>query len=123
MEEVSVPVSEDQVIKLGEFLKNENNPLKARFRALFTLRNIKTPSAIQQIGLVFSDPSALLKHELAYCLGQMQSEAAVPILSSVLSNLEEHPMVRHEAGMLFTYYYVILHFLRLNIEYVIFLFL
>jgi len=91
-------VTEDQILQLGEFLRNEGNPLKARFRALFTLRNIKSPSAIQQIGLCFSDTSALLKHELAYCLGQMQSSEAIPALSEVLGNLGEHPMVRHEAA-------------------------
>lgn len=95
----NVAVSEDEVKKLGEFLRNETNPLKARFRALFTLRNINNLLAIQQIGDCFSDPSALLKHELAYCLGQMQSHEAIPILASVLNNLEEHPMVRHEAGI------------------------
>jgi len=86
------------VLRIGEYLRNEGNPLKGRFRALFTLRNINTPEAISQIGLCFSDPSALLKHELAYCLGQMQSVEAIPILTKVLGHLEEHPMVRHEAG-------------------------
>jgi HEAT repeat protein len=94
----SLPVTEEQVEKIGAFLRNESNPLKGRFRALFTLRNINTPLAIKLIGECFADPSALLKHELAYCLGQMQSKEAVPILSSVLSNMQEHPMVRHEAG-------------------------
>jgi len=91
-------VSEEKVVRIGEYLRNEGNPLKGRFRALFTLRNINTPEAISQIGLCFSDPSALLKHELAYCLGQMQSVEAIPILASVLGQMEEHPMVRHEAG-------------------------
>ena len=44
----------------------------------------------------FSDPSALLKHELAYCLGQMKKTAALPTLESVLRNKSEDPMVRHE---------------------------
>jgi len=91
-------ISEEQVEKIGAFLKCEKNPLKARFRALFTLRNINSPLAIKLIGECFSDPSALLKHELAYCLGQMQSKEAVPILSAVLCDMVEHPMVRHEAG-------------------------
>jgi deoxyhypusine monooxygenase len=49
----------------------------------------------------FQDPSALLKHELAYCLGQMKNAAALPILESVLANDREDPMVRHEVGCLF----------------------
>lgn len=44
----------------------------------------------------FADESALLKHELAYCLGQMKKTSALPVLESVLANEEEDPMVRHE---------------------------
>lgn len=44
------------------------------------------------------DPSALLKHELAYVLGQLRHTQALPILGSVLQNLSEDPMVRHEAA-------------------------
>lgn len=44
----------------------------------------------------FKDESALLKHELAYCLGQIQKTSALPILESVLANTTEDPMVRHE---------------------------
>lgn len=44
----------------------------------------------------FSDESALLKHELAYCLGQMRDESALPTLSTVLATESEDAMVRHE---------------------------
>jgi len=44
------------------------------------------------------DSSALLKHECAYCLGQMLDHSAVPVLVGVLRNLLENPMVRHEAA-------------------------
>jgi hypothetical protein len=47
----------------------------------------------------FADQSALLKHELAYCLGQMRLASALPVLESVLENLEEDPMVRHEVSL------------------------
>lgn len=90
--------NDEQILKLGEFLRDPEKPLKARFRALFTLRNINKKLSIQQIGECFTDSSALLKHELAYCLGQMRSADAIPILKDVLSNMTEHPMVRHEAG-------------------------
>jgi hypothetical protein len=52
----------------------------------------------------FHDSSALLKHELAYCLGQMKNVAALPILESVLANNQEDPMVRHEVSCMFTYH-------------------
>ena len=44
----------------------------------------------------FADESALLKHELAYCLGQMKNTRALPVLENVLANEKEDPMVRHE---------------------------
>jgi deoxyhypusine monooxygenase len=46
----------------------------------------------------FVDPSALLKHELAYVLGQLRKTSALPILTSVLRDLSQDPMVRHEAA-------------------------
>ena len=46
----------------------------------------------------FSDDSALLKHELAYCLGQIKNPVALPTLESVLADETEDPMVRHEVG-------------------------
>lgn len=48
--------------------------------------------------IAFSDDSELLKHELAYCLGQIGSPHANPILQKVLEDLKEHEMVRHEAA-------------------------
>ena len=44
----------------------------------------------------FADDSALLKHELAYCLGQTKNVAALPTLEAVLADESEDPMVRHE---------------------------
>lgn len=60
--------------------------LCARFRALFILRNLGCNRSVEWIGRCFNDPSALLKHELAYCLGQTQNETAIPILESVLQD-------------------------------------
>ena len=47
----------------------------------------------------FKDPSALLKHEFAYVLGQLKLVEACPILSAVLENASEDPMVRHEVRL------------------------
>ncbi|EPQ54583.1 ARM repeat-containing protein [Gloeophyllum trabeum ATCC 11539] len=73
-------------------------PLHNRFRALFTLKSLKNDDAVEIISKGFRDDSALLKHELAYCLGQMKNTKALPILESVLSDESEDPMVRHEAA-------------------------
>ena len=103
-------------------------PLHDRFRALFTLKAaqeqekvieiigkgvfVHFPFAIHFIlvhrhsvscrsyctALGFTDQSALLKHELAYVLGQMKNPSALPTLERVLRDLKEDPMVRHEAA-------------------------
>ncbi|CAK9796757.1 Deoxyhypusine hydroxylase [Anthophora quadrimaculata] len=91
-------VEENQISAIGRVLNDQNRPLKERFRALFTLKNIGGSKAIEQIYNCFKDESALLKHELAYCLGQMQDSHAVPILIEILKDTTQEPMVRHEAG-------------------------
>lgn len=83
---------------IGKVLTDERRPLKERFRALFTLKNVGGEEAIDWIKKGFQDPSALLKHELAYCLGQMQDSRAIPVLMEVLKDVKQEPMVRHEAG-------------------------
>ncbi|KAL1131883.1 hypothetical protein AAG570_011494 [Ranatra chinensis] len=91
-------VLQNKVSRIGEILNDASKPLKQRFRALFTLKNIGGEESIACIAECFSDPSVLFKHELAYCLGQMKDERALPILISVLRNQFQEPMVRHEAA-------------------------
>lgn len=96
----------DATIKsLRESLCSEETPLAVRFRALFSLKHLATTSedssaiaAVEAIAAGFASPSALLKHELAYCLGQTGKDAAVKPLRDVLSDLQEDPMCRHEAA-------------------------
>lgn len=91
----------ETVIKnIGKVLNDSSRPMKERFRALFTLRNLGGQTSIECISQCFSDESVLLKHELAYCLGQMQDERAIPVLRSLLEDTEQDPIVRHEAGEL-----------------------
>ncbi|KFW81258.1 Deoxyhypusine hydroxylase, partial [Manacus vitellinus] len=91
-------VTEQELEAIGRVLLDAAQPLPARFRALFTLRNLGGPTAVRWIGRAFGDGSALLKHELAFCLGQMQDESAIPVLIHVLEDTAQEPMVRHEAG-------------------------
>ncbi|POR36244.1 Deoxyhypusine hydroxylase [Tolypocladium paradoxum] len=96
----------DATIKsLRESLCSEETPLAVRFRALFSLKHLATTSqdssaiaAVEAIAAGFASPSALLKHELAYCLGQTGKDAAIKPLRDVLSDLQEDPMCRHEAA-------------------------
>ena len=72
-----------------------------RFDALFQLRSNGSVQAMEVIAGCLLDPSqdsALLKHELAYCIGQMQLKQSIPLLSQVLEKETEDTMVRHEAG-------------------------
>lgn len=57
-------------------------------------QSIPDPDLTRDAG--FKDSSALLKHELAYCLGQMNNQLALPSLERVLKDETEDPMVRHE---------------------------
>lgn len=91
-------VPETAALEVGKVLNDPSRPMKERFRALFTLRNLGGEAAIKCISDCFTDESVLLKHELAYCLGQMQDPRAIPKLRSVLEDKEQDPIVRHEAG-------------------------
>ncbi|XP_042272067.1 deoxyhypusine hydroxylase [Thunnus albacares] len=90
--------SVEQVTAVGQVLVDPGLDLSQRFRALFTLKNLGGVDAIEWINKAFTDESALLKHELAYCLGQMQDRRAIPALTAVLKDTQQEPMVRHEAG-------------------------
>jgi deoxyhypusine monooxygenase len=92
--------TEERIDNVGKILNDSARPMKERFRALFTLKNIKGALALKYIEQAFSDESDLLKHELAYCLGQMQDPNAIPVLIKVLEDVSQVPMVRHEAGEL-----------------------
>jgi len=98
--------SENDILAIGRVLNDSTRPMKERFRALFTLKNIGGTMAIDQIQACFKDQSALLKHELAYCLGQMQDPIAINILINVLEDISQEPMVRHEAGMISRLLYI-----------------
>ena len=70
----------------------------ARMRALFALRNIGGNESVDALANAFDSESALLKHEIAYVMGQMQDSHAVPYLIERLSDSDEDLMVRHEAA-------------------------
>lgn len=92
------PSLESNVEALRKSLLDEDVKMFERMRAVFSLRNNRSQDAVSALCEGFSASSALLRHELAYVLGQMQDKYAVPTLIEVLSNHEEHVMVRHEAA-------------------------
>ncbi|KAL8951704.1 MAG: hypothetical protein Q9222_002352 [Ikaeria aurantiellina] len=95
-----------EILALRKALVSESVPLARRFRALFSLKHfasLNPPTsqslpAIEAISAAFGSPSALLKHELAYCLGQTRNLASVPFLRNVLEDVHEDAMCRHEAA-------------------------
>ena len=90
--------------KLGDIeawkhsLVDDEIPLFQRMRNVFALRNEGSDESCLALCFGFESKSALLRHELAYVLGQMQDSLAVPKLIQILSDPTEHVMVRHEAA-------------------------
>ncbi|XP_078177035.1 ARM repeat superfamily protein [Carex rostrata] len=95
----ALPASLDlSVDQLREVLLNEKEGMYERYAALFALRNEGGDAAVDAIVSCLDANSALLKHEVAYVLGQLQNKASSAALSRVLRDETEHPMVRHEAA-------------------------
>lgn len=85
--------------QLRDCLLDENARIFDRYRAMFALRNRGGSDAIGALtASFFISKSALLKHEVAYVLGQMQDEHAIQQLKTVLEDRTENAMVRHEAA-------------------------
>ncbi|CAK7346441.1 unnamed protein product [Dovyalis caffra] len=83
---------------LCDRLLDQTQPIHERFRALFSLRNLKGPGPRNALIHATRDSSNLLAHEAAFALGQMQDSEAIPALEAVLNDLSLHPIVRHEAA-------------------------
>ncbi|CAH8500266.1 unnamed protein product [Dicrocoelium dendriticum] len=99
-------------IQLRDLLINPDQPLFTRYQALFSLRDYileaklyscaNGPSANELATLLAegltAPGSALLRHEVAYVLGQLAMQVTVPDLAECLQRVTEHPMARHEAA-------------------------
>lgn len=99
--------SEELLSQSVENLKSDildaNVPLWRRYQCLFALRDKPDggEDAINAIceALLTDKSSAVLRHEIAYVLGQIQSASSYVALEKCLRNEEEHPMARHEAAL------------------------
>ncbi|EOA25554.1 hypothetical protein CARUB_v10018899mg [Capsella rubella] len=83
---------------LCERLVDQSQPISERFRALFSLRNLKGPGPRNALILASRDSSNLLAHEAAFALGQMQDAEAIPALESVLNDMSLHPIAAEALG-------------------------
>jgi len=90
--------TESSIEELQEKLMDGSSSMFNRYRAMFALRNRNTDASAMALGAGFADESALFRHEVAYVLGQMQRRCSADVLVSVLRNVCEHAMVRHEAA-------------------------
>lgn len=81
-------------------LYKQRGDLIERYRAMFSLRNRGGEECVNQLcrALVEDTTSALLRHEVAFVLGQLQHPSSISALEESLSRLEEHAMVRHESA-------------------------
>lgn len=98
------PAAETRDVSLlGNILRNPEKSLFERYQAMFALRNLNTKESVDELGKSLleyqkDETSSLLKHEIAYIFGQMQNEASLPYLVSILQDTTQHYMVRHEAA-------------------------
>lgn len=80
-------------------LLDEKQSVATRMRAIFGLKGLGGEVAVKALEKsLLSDSSALVRHEVAYVLGQMREVSALPTLVRVLDNVDEDVMVRHEAA-------------------------
>lgn len=87
---------------IEKYLLTKNYVVEKQMRALYECREIYKDDIEEMIRiLVFAlnnNDSVLLRHEIAYVLGQISNEKCNNILISLLSDENEHVMVRHEAA-------------------------
>lgn len=79
---------------------HQRGDLIERYRAMFSLRNRGGEESVKQLcrALVEDTSSPLLRHEVAFVLGQLQYPSSISALEESLSRLDEHAMVRHESA-------------------------
>lgn len=94
----AMPATVTSVAELRKMLLDENLAMYDRYAALFALRNEGGTEAVRAIISALRSQSALLKHEVAYVLGQLQNKETTTALMETLKDVDEHPMVRHEAA-------------------------
>jgi len=80
-------------------LRDADATVVEKVRAMFDARKHSGETAVKALldGLN-STKSTLLRHEIAYVLGQVQNDAAVQTLKELLCDAREDEMVRHEAA-------------------------
>ncbi len=94
----SPPSNTKNVSELKATLLNDDAKLFDRYRAMFSLRNLRTNESVVALGEGLTCGSALFRHEIAFVLGQLQEECSIPYLAASLRDVNENEMVRHECA-------------------------
>ncbi|RHY85164.1 hypothetical protein DYB31_009061 [Aphanomyces astaci] len=86
--------------QLRASLLDLSEPMGKRTRAVFYLRTRGGKDDLQVLleALPNKKDSELMRHELAYVIGQFQDVDACPVLEAVLADVDDDCMVRHEAA-------------------------
>eukprot|EP00761_Pharyngomonas_kirbyi_P001891 gb/GECH01001895.1/.p1 GENE.gb/GECH01001895.1/~~gb/GECH01001895.1/.p1 ORF type:complete len:315 (+),score=73.78 gb/GECH01001895.1/:1-945(+) len=84
--------------QLEEMISNMSLPLAERNRVLWQIKAFGGEAAVHALAKGFVDHSPLMRHEIAYAMGQLKHKSALPILNQLLSDTTEDCMVRHEAA-------------------------
>lgn len=92
------PADVKDIQQLEKILLDENETLFNRYRAMFSLRNLRTTESVLAISKGLKCKSALFRHEIAFVLGQLQEPCSVPYLVENLEDKLENEMVRHECA-------------------------
>ncbi|KAK2648427.1 hypothetical protein Ddye_015916 [Dipteronia dyeriana] len=82
---------------LREVLLDEEKGMYECYTVLFALRNNGGEEAVFAIIDSLGAKSALLKHEVCKVAWSIANKAASDALSNILTDVNEHPKVRHEA--------------------------
>lgn len=90
--------------ELVSTLKDLSRPIAARMRAIFYLRSMPKDTMegnVEVLCEALKDVrgTALFRHEIAYVLGQMQAGSATPTLLSILADVNDDVVVRHEVSI------------------------
>ncbi|KAH9281363.1 Deoxyhypusine hydroxylase [Echinococcus granulosus] len=106
------PDATPSMAELRRILLSPSSSLFARYQALFSLRNAAVVSTndstsskhfsevVEALSEALAAPgSALLRHEVAFILGQLSIAQTGDALIERLNDQQEAPMVRHEAAM------------------------
>eukprot|EP01016_Furgasonia_blochmanni_P030802 TRINITY_DN3194_c0_g1_i17.p1 TRINITY_DN3194_c0_g1~~TRINITY_DN3194_c0_g1_i17.p1 ORF type:complete len:381 (-),score=94.07 TRINITY_DN3194_c0_g1_i17:139-1206(-) len=99
--EYQVKLNSEEKKKQYEILVNPTAKLSEKYMAMFSLRSTPDDESIKLLQEAFPHvgDSEMLKHEVAYCLGQVGNmDNCYEFLTGIVEDTSQAPVVRHEAA-------------------------